>query len=91
MRAQPLRVLVWASSPALRAGLSELARDEGFEVAAELSSVAGLEATDVAADVIVADIDDAGSAQDVLRLAGVARAAVSGARGEHQTPTGRPA
>ena len=69
MRAQPLRVLVWASYPALRAGLSELVRDEGFEVAAELSSVAGLEATDIAADVIVADIDDAGSAQDVVRLA----------------------
>lgn len=69
MRAQPLRVLVWASYPALRAGLSELVRDEGFEVAAELSSVAGLEATDVAADVIVANIDDAGGAQDVVRLA----------------------
>ncbi len=69
MRAQPLRVLVWASYPALRAGLSELVRDEGFEVAAELSSVAGLEATDVAADVIVAQVDDAGSAQEVARLA----------------------
>lgn len=67
MRNQPLRVLVWASYPALRAGLSELIREEGFEVVRELSSTAGLEATDVAADVLVADIDG-GTAQDVARL-----------------------
>ena len=64
-----LRILIWAGYPALRAGLSELVREGGFTVAAELSSVAGVEATDVAADVLVADIDGREAERDVRHLA----------------------
>lgn len=65
---EPLRVLIWASYPALRAGLAELVRDGGFEVAGELSSVTGVEALDIDADVLVASID-AGTEGEVARLA----------------------
>jgi DNA-binding NarL/FixJ family response regulator len=68
MPADTVRVLVWASYPALRAGLSVLFRDEVFSVAGELGTVTGLETTDVAADVLVADVD-ADSEREVARLA----------------------
>lgn len=69
MPEQRLRVLVFAGYPALRAGLSELVRAGGYTVAAELSSVAGIEATDVAADVLVADVDNRETERDVRHLA----------------------
>jgi DNA-binding NarL/FixJ family response regulator len=68
MPSDRIRVLVWASYPALRAGLSGLIRDEGFSVAAELGATVGLETIDIAADVLVADVD-ADSEREVTRLA----------------------
>jgi DNA-binding NarL/FixJ family response regulator len=66
--AEPHRVLIWASYPALRAGLGGLMREAGFEVVAELGTIAGLETTDVAADVLVANVDEE-TQNDVTRLA----------------------
>jgi DNA-binding NarL/FixJ family response regulator len=73
VQSQPLRILIWASYPALRAGLSELVREQGFEVVREINSTAGLEATDVSADVLVADLEgkDAHDAARTAELLGV--------------------
>ncbi len=67
--AEPLRVLVWASYPALRAGLSKLMREGGFEVTGELGAATGSEATDVAAHVLIADIGNDSEEREVTRLA----------------------
>ncbi len=68
MASEPLRVLVWAAYPALRAGISQLVRGAGL-AACETASLDAIELAGADVDVLVADVADEGSALDVTRAA----------------------
>ncbi|HRC63488.1 MAG TPA: response regulator transcription factor [Dehalococcoidia bacterium] len=69
MASDPLRVLVWAAFPALRAGISQLLRREGLATC-ELVSLDALQDGGAPGDVLAADVEDAASALEVLRTGG---------------------
>ncbi|MGE0226961.1 MAG: LuxR C-terminal-related transcriptional regulator [Dehalococcoidia bacterium] len=68
MATEPLRVVVWAAYPALRAGIAGLLRGAGL-APCEVSSLAALDAVETAFDVLVADVASAEVAIEVSGLA----------------------
>lgn len=68
MASEPVRVLVWAAYPALRAGIAGLLRGAGL-APCEAPSLTALEEGVVEADVLVADVADLEAAAEAAEVA----------------------